>query len=938
MSTSDQDQRSTSSLLASYWGKADPEAASRGPDHHTVLGHSLDVAACAFTLVDMNPTLRAQLSARSGIPGDAVAVTFAAACALHDLGKFDTRFQRKAPRIADVLRPHTAMIPTGKYDHGTEGFRQLEDDEEDSRQLHALFGPDALRLLRAVCGHHGALPSREEPDPSRSRLPRSVRREDAEVRRVFVKCVAGFFVARGAALPWPAAVDGALVQCLAGLCALADWLGSDIDHFPYARGPLADLDSYWARARERAITACRRAGLSRATPAVTEFGRLFPGYSPRDVQLLTEQVVTDTPALVIVEAEMGKGKTEAALSMAARFMMSNCADGMTMALPTMATSNAMFERVKQLAPRLFPSEEVQLALAHSRAARQAGFQSLVQRDLRARDEDAPEASVMCARWLLHKKRILLAQIGVGTIDQALKAALVARHQFVRMFGLSRNVVIVDEVHAYDAYMEVLLEHLLGWLGALGVSTILLSATLPSERRAALARAWQGAAAQGDDTNAGSAISVDDLVTARKRPYPLVSVTTRARTTTLAGEAAGTSRTLFLERAIAAESEVDRVEAVARRLVRAAKAGGRVVWIRNTVREAQRAFGAVHAYAGAIEHHLFHARFRGRDRSKIEETVLARFGKDAPVGGRVLIATQVVEQSLDLDFDEMHTDLAPIDLLFQRAGRLHRHPHARLPGFERPQLVVHVPSVADIAALRFGPSAFVYDTGTLWIADQALRKREVLEFPGDIRLLVEESYHPASRATLLANGGQRLVAADQKRASELDAKRTKARRCCIPPTTADPDGQSVLPDDDAAVDAFTRDGTSATVLPFAWDGEAGRALDADEGFPAWQLDAALTDAWRLAHDLADQTLSLPARSETEGSVTSSEGSAWDRFRKRFARFADESGMGSRVVPLPMKRDGDNYKGWIRMGGKRRRVLYSPLLGLMMPSEKDEEQAR
>ncbi len=922
-------------LLASYWGKADPEIALRGDRHHTVLGHSLDVAACAYTLVDRHPTLRAQLANASGIAADAVAWTFAAASALHDIGKIDTRFQRKAPAVADLLRPHTALIPKQKYDHGTEGFRQLEDDAAACDRLHAHLGPGALAILRAVCGHHGALPTRDEPDVSRSDLPRAVRREDANARRIFQDQVIDFFRSHGAALPWPADVDGALVQRLAGLCAVSDWLGSNADHFPYSAGPIVDLGSYWVQACERADRGCEQAGLLRAAPAVVDFGELFPGYSPRDVQTLTEQLAPDAPVFVIVEAEMGKGKTEAALAIAARLLARGIGDGVTVALPTMATSNAMFGRVEDVVSRLFPASDVHLALAHGRASRQARFQTLVQRGLRPRDIDAPEASVMCARWLLNKKRILLAQIGVGTIDQALQAALVVRHQFVRMFGLSRNVVIIDEVHAYDAYMEVLLEHLLEWLGALGVPVILLSATLPSARRAALARAWRGV-----DADQSEHASPDDLETARTRPYPLVSVTTAAGTTTLSGDDIPPSRTVLLEHVSKREDDETHVDLVASRLLAAARAGARVVWIRNTVREAQRAFRSVIAQADGIEHSLFHARFRGCDRSLIEQAVMARFGKQAPPGGRVLIATQVVEQSLDLDFDEMHTDLAPIDLLFQRAGRLHRHERTRPRGFEAPHLVVHGPSDDDIANLRFGPTRYVYDAGTLWIADRALRSRDVLQLPTDIRPLVEETYHPASRAALLPLGGPNFVEAEQKRASELEARRTKARRCCIAPTTADPDGDRAMDDDDDAVQAFTRDGTSATVLPFSWDGIAGRSLYAEPGTPVWPLDAARVDAWRLASELLDQTLSFPARSEVEGVVSSAESAAWDSWRRRFERFAEEGGLGRRVAALPMARmgDSDRYKGWLRMNGKRRRVLYTPTLGLMMPSEKDEEQAR
>jgi CRISPR-associated endonuclease/helicase Cas3 len=915
--------------LARYWGKAHPDVTG-GPDHHTVLGHSLDVAACAFVLVDRHPVLRRQLGASAQIPCELAAITCAAVCALHDVGKLDTRFQRKAPRVADVLRPASSVVTEDRYDHGTEGFRQVEADDAASSLLQELLGTGATALLRAVCGHHGALPSPDEPASSYMSVGRALRAEDAAMRRAFIELVVAFFVAQGARLPWPGPTDGAVVQRLAGLCTVADWLGSNVEHFKYASGPV-DIASYWTEACRRAVIACDDAGLLRGAPRIVEFSGLFPTYTPRDVQILTEAIHLGEPALVIVEAEMGKGKTEAALSMAARFLGGGFGDGVTFALPTMATSNAMFARIHEVVPRLFAGDEVQLALAHGRASREPRFQRLVPRSLKAHDQDAAEASVLCARWLRSKKRVLLAQVGVGTVDQALQAALVLRHQFVRMFSLSRNVVVIDEVHAYDAYMEVLLEHLLRWLGALGVPVILLSATLPSERRAALAQAWRG---DVDDV-----VAPDDLACARARPYPLVSVTT-PRGTELHPPPETyrrVTRTLALERSMGAVDD-DHLGRIAQRLVDAARKGARVVWIRNTVREAQRAFGAVAARAEGVEHTLFHARFRGCDRAVVEQAVLADFGKDARPGGRVLVATQVVEQSLDLDFDEMHTDLAPIDLLFQRAGRLHRHDRARPPGFEAPRLVVYVPSDTDIAALSFGPSRYVYDAGTLWLADRALRNRSELHLPDDIRPLVEETYHPASREALLPLGGGALVAEERKRAYELTAKRTKARQCCIPSTSADPDGGSALPDDDGAVQAFTRDGSSATLLPLWWNGTEARALDRAEDTDAWHLDPKAPDAWHLAGHLLDQTLSLPARTEVEGVPVGGASAAWVSWMARFTRFAEDSGLGANVVPLPMRRDRDGYKGWLRVGKRRRRVLYTQTLGLLMPTEKGEKQQR
>jgi CRISPR-associated endonuclease/helicase Cas3 len=918
-------------LLARYWGKADREQARLGSSHHTVLGHCLDVAACAVTLIERNPVLREQLCISLRLSAPECAPTVAAFVAIHDVGKLDTRFQRKAADTANLLRPSSASVPGERYDHGAEGFRLLEADDAGAEVLRSLFGEAAVPLLRAVCGHHGQLPTRDEPAP-RAHLPRELQREDSRARVTFLQVVAGFFRELGGSLPWNGTVSGPLVQRIAGLCAVVDWLGSNVDYFPYSSGPV-DPVAYWRNAIQRAERACAEAGLMRAPAVGRAFSDLFPGYSPRDVQLLTERVQADLPALVIVEAEMGKGKTEAALALSAKFLAAGACDGIFVGLPTMATSNAMFRRVEQVAPLLFPGQTVQLTLAHGRARRSPLLNTLVQRAMVAGDLDAPEATVSCARWLLGKKRVLLAQMGVGTIDQALQAALVVRHQFVRLFGLSRNVVIVDEVHAYDAYMEVLLEHLLSWLGALRVPVILLSATLPSERRSALIAAWRGGLPMTLERE--SDISASDASSA---PYPLVTIASQEATRLLAADDASHSRTLSVRRESSSGDERMHTAAVVQQLVRQASAGGRVVWIRNTVAEAQRAFDALAAAPPEIERLLFHARFRGIDRSKIEDEVLERFGKNAPPGGRILIATQVVEQSLDLDFDEMHTDLAPIDLLFQRAGRLHRHQRDRLPDFVRPVLVVHCPSDDAFETLKLGPSAYVYDAATLWIADRTLRERETLEFPRDIRPLVEQTYHGRLRAAALA-ASPRLLELEEKRGHELEARRAKARRCCIQAASAEPDGDETLPDDDDTVQAFTRDGASVTLLPFWWDGRDARGLDADANEQAWQLDLSSRDAWRLADTLLDQTLSLSARRSARGSVGEEERPAFQQWLKRFGAFAEATGLGDRVVPLPLEREGDAHAGWVTLDhGRKQRVLYTRTMGLWMPPTQEMELER
>lgn len=895
-------------VLWLYWGKADPKVGG----HHAMVLHSLDVAACAFALLRADPVLCRKLARRLEIDEAKLPITIALFAALHDLGKLDARFQIKAPQVAEQLQPGLLSgVDRGSYAHGGEGYRMfLEDAPERANTL----GPGGCELLAAVCGHHGTIPGGEPPH---GRRPGKLTRQDQRARSAFFDAMVEVFVPMGAERSLDHA-DRASVQLVAGLCAIADWVGSNVDWFPYVPDAV-ELPVYWGERWERAEKAVALAGLVALPSGVVTLPDLFPGFSPRGVQRLSEAIQMSEPALVIVEAEMGQGKTEAALALAARAVSAGHASGIYVALPTMATSNAMLARVEEVAPRLFPGP-VQLALAHGRARRNVIFSQLVSRGVRASDGDAAEASAVCARWLLSKKRVLLAQLGVGTVDQAMHSVLRVHHQFVRVAALARSVVIIDEVHAYDSYMEVILEHAVRWLGALDVPVVLLSATLPAERRARLTAAWRNVPYDGNELPSADA--------AMSAPYPQVTEVTRTRLEVSAlPEPPPVSRTVEL---IHTRGRTE--EDIARQLTLAASAGAYVAWIRNTVREAQRAFAAVEAATSEpqVERSLFHARFRACDRRRVEEGVLAQFGRGRPSAtgaGRVLVATQVVEQSLDLDFDALVTDLAPIDLMLQRAGRLHRHARPRPMGHEVPRLTVLAPLASEVEAGKFGPSAYVYDAPTLWLADRALEGRSAWALPTDIRRLVEDTYHPAQRAHRLSAAPERVQALETRRFEEVAVREGKAALILIGGPAHDGLGAWVA-DDDERVQALTRDGRSVTLLPLEWDGVTARSLDGD----AFEIDADAASAWQTVDRMLDETLSVPSAVNLTPEAPS-HASAWKAWLGRFERFADGCGL-PRVVPLPLKRtDATTWRGAWAIRDRIKHVRYATREGLVI--ERDDE---
>jgi CRISPR-associated endonuclease/helicase Cas3 len=421
-------------------------------------------------------------------------------------------------------------------------------------------------------------------------------------------------------------------------------------------------------------------------------------------------------------------------------MAAGCGNGLFVALPTMATSNAMYDRMIEVYQRLFVKDSSpSLVLAHGARHLSATFMaSVAGHGTNASYEET--ATAQCSSWLAdNRKKSLLADVGVGTLDQALLAVLPARFQSLRLFGLASHILIVDEVHAYDPYMNKLLQNLLAFHTALGGSAILLSATLPTHIR----RDFIAAFARGCDD--------------QKKPklesgaYPLATAYSKEAGIQETPVEATPQRCCTV-----AVSLVTDESEVVRQIVEAANKGWCVCWIRNTVHDALNGYAQLKNQLAEDRLMLFHARFAMGDRLDIESSVTSAFGRKSTAlerSGKVLIATQVVEQSLDLDFDLLITDLAPMDLLIQRAGRLHRHPRDEQgnPLTEGPDrrepacMIIHGPLPGDDVTdnwfkAAFPKAAFVYPShGCLWLSARLLMDKKGLKMPDDARALIESAF-------------------------------------------------------------------------------------------------------------------------------------------------------------------------------------------------------
>lgn len=712
----------------SYWGKALPEV-QLGPLYHPFSYHSLDVVAVGLRWWEDSPSLRRAVLGSGGEDQTRAWVSFF--LALHDLGKLDQRFQKKAPHVVESVAPERleliAKIPAShsRYDHGPEGFcwalaelpSYLDVPEDDEETLDRYF--TVWRgWLAAVTGHHGVLPRRADP-PNAVVIPPSLRRIDRDARREWVRTLEAMFLAPvGLSLR---DVPPLMPDLLAGFCSVADWLGSNTDYFPYVGDADLELGAYLASRADPARAILRDSGLvTRALP-IGGMQAVFPERQPRQVQTLVDALPRGQ-GLTLIEAPTGSGKTEAALAYAAHLLAEGLADSIVFALPTQATANAMLSRLEAVAARLFPGAGANIVLAHGKARYNPDFISLKEAARPGTVQSAGEALVQCARWLSQsRKRAFLGQIGVCTIDQVLLGVLPVRHNFVRRFGVGRSVLIVDEVHAYDSYMYGLLEDVLRRQRLAGGSAVLLSATLPYPQRRQLCQAWE------------PSVNLE-----RDAVYPLVthvSVCGDISRFQLEPQSYPPSRTVAVDLVRSPAARPD--ESLCAQILEAAKAGARVAVICNLVDHAQGLARRLRTQSPDVPVDLFHARFRFCDRQQREMDVLSEYGPSRPngPGGRVLVATQVVEQSLDLDFDWMVTQLCPADLLFQRLGRLHRHGRNRPEGFADPRVTVLVPEEGD-----FGTHALIYgNVPVLWRTMVLLEGVDQIEFPAAYRDWIEKVY-------------------------------------------------------------------------------------------------------------------------------------------------------------------------------------------------------
>ncbi|MFA7407129.1 MAG: CRISPR-associated helicase Cas3' [Anaerolineaceae bacterium] len=706
---------------------------------HPLLWHLLDSAAVTKVLWEdcLSTAFKSKLASSFQLSIGEMGNLLMFWVALHDIGKASPEFQKKNGSRQKALKSLGFDFPSENFK--VDGFHATG----TTLVIKRILGNDIYNIPRkfrvdlatTLGGHHGEFPNDNlliKKGIEKFHVGDKSWQEVQET--LFSELLSVLNVKLPVSFPAGNKLTNPFFLLLAGLTTTSDWISSNEDFFPFLNADLPPGD-YFTIAVKQAQRALKELGWygwkAKGDPAT--FEELFPEFSPNALQKAVVEKTPDltSPFLAIIEAPTGSGKTEASFYLADTILQRDQNSGLYIAMPTQATSNQMFQRTGKFLGFRYADDELNLHLVHGASLLTSHEEKLKPNGIW--DEELLELSnIRSHAWFLPRKRTLLAPFGVGTVDQTFLSVLKSKHFFLRLFGLSHKILIFDEVHAYDVYMTEIFKTLLHWLHAVGTSVIILSATLPFQTRKEFMQAY----------NADGEI-VEDV------EFPRLSIVSGGKSQVI-------SAGHFSSRKIQLGWINKGVNSITSTLKDKLSQGGCAAVLCNRVQRAQEIYHAVtEAFNDEkIEIILFHGRFPLTWREDIESKVVTRFGKkngERPQRS-IVIATQVIEQSLDLDFDIMITDLAPIDLLIQRIGRLHRHenssnPPARPEKLKHPQCIISAPAIGDRdSPPDFGSDSYIYSPYILYRTLLSLENRESLVLPKETDELINFVYSLESSAS------------------------------------------------------------------------------------------------------------------------------------------------------------------------------------------------
>lgn len=864
-------------LVFEFWGKSDRNTPTRT---HPLLAHSADVAAVMEALLNL-PVYQKIFATTAGRKLDeATAGRFSVCAGLHDVGKTTTGFQAKNKSRIHTnghIRPMGALCDSGFHKKFFQIFPWL-----------IQWGDTVFDFLTCMCGHHGSFPMVIEEAANNhsianqcanlwsTNLPSGLSPFDglaslAEHLQIWFPQA---FHAEAPALPEFRPVQ----HLFTGLLMMADWIGSDEKFFPYASSNFNPTD-YIQHARERASDALQtmRLDTSRIRSSVrfpTTFYEQFQ-MNPLPTQNLFEMIpLSPGGSLVIVEAETGSGKTECALRHFIRLFKASAVDSLYFANPLRFAATQLQKRVSFQMGKIFGEREMPTVLAvpgYVVVDDREGIR-LPEYSVQWPDDEDPRRN-----WAAeHPKRYLCAPCAVGTIDQVLLSVLKAPHSHLRAAALCRSLLVIDEVHASDSFMTRITESLVELFALCGGHILLMSATLGGAIRERYLRIF---------TTKKQSIHAlpPDLNSCVNTPYPLISTTTSPGR--LIPSSGGKTKSV----SITLHPFMTSPEAFVSLALDSARQGACVLVLRNSVSAAVKTLKTLENQCGNTPQSLLfsvngvptlhHARFAPNDRRLLDIEVEAFFGKEGKKRRpSIIVTTQTLEQSLDVDFDLLITDLSPADVLLQRIGRLFRHDRPRPLAFQNPHCYILLPGndknwllSPEARRYQFGRERAYEDirsiAATWMLLEKIVSEDSVLHIPPMNRLFVEHATHPEALSKLAKSLGPEWEQVTVNIMGTKGAKRQQATYDIISWKNEYSAGNVSAVDDHAVV---TRLGLNDAVVNFAspLPGPFGVPVDKIT-IPGWML---------LGKDLSELDSSIVAESIEGGIIFSACGGIfrYDRY--------------------------------------------------------------
>ena len=733
-------------MIREAWGKTDRD----GGGVHPLAHHCMDVAAVFGRMMEL-PIIRNRLETAAKAPlSDVDRRRLAALVFLHDIGKLHPGFQAKgwlAGSWSGPVRGHSKeawaflMLALKRHEHPF----------HETMQRIMGWGEAVGPLVAAMIAHHGR-PVERPSDPTLRDWdsPSSPHYDWRSEARVMDDALHRWFASAFEAEYGPLPDRPQFHHAVAGLVALADWVGSDRRFFDFAEPFNSEYNDIANRAAAEALAVIGLDPGALAAYAAPDFAKLTGFPAPNSAQAAVG-AVGPKARLLILEAETGSGKTEAALWRFTQLFAAGGGSGLYFAVPTRAAARQLHRRVDEALRRVFGAEAPEAVLAIPGMLRAGQFKGQSLPHWRVKWDDDAESAPQ--RWAAeHATRFLAAPVAIGTVDQAMLAGLQVKHAHLRGSALSRILLVIDEVHASDAYMTEILKQLLQGHLDTGGYAMLMSATLGARARVG----WTGE-------------SQPSIEEATAVPYPAVWIDREAAPRLAAGT--DQPKTVHLD----SVPTMDPAE-TAKRAVSAAEHGARVLVIRNTVSKAVATWLAVQeAEAGSLLMQvaggpaLHHGRFAVEDRALLDQEVERALTNNPSRErqGCIVIGTQTLEQSLDIDADLLISDLCPMDVLLQRIGRLHRHDLSRPEGFKDACALVLMPEggLDRLTAPNFenglggwkakgGFNGIYRDLAGLELTRRLIvRHPPVWRIPEMNRELVEGATHPDLLTALVAEKGE-----------------------------------------------------------------------------------------------------------------------------------------------------------------------------------------